>query len=97
MIRLQTPVPALYRGFVLHPDDATDPRVFRVDLSRFGMPTVRLVFGSSHGSERPAIHTGLGGQPISLYKQPDETIRRQLVAGATLLRARRNARKKNLK
>jgi CubicO group peptidase (beta-lactamase class C family) len=90
MIRLQTPVPALYRGFPLHPDDATDPYVFRVDLSGFGMPTVRLVFGSDHGSGPTAIHTDLGGQPISLHKQPLSLAS----AMRSLLRARRNAHKK---
>jgi hypothetical protein len=90
MIRLQTPVPALYRGFPLHPDDATDPYVFRVDLSGFGMPTVRLVFGSDHGSGPTAIHTDLGGQPISLHKQPLSLAS----AVRSLLRARRNAHRK---
>lgn len=75
-IRLLTPVPALYRGFPLHPDDATDPRVFRVDLSGLGMPTVRLAFGSDHGSGPTAIHTDLGGQPISLYKQTEKVVNR---------------------
>lgn len=107
MIRLQTPIPALYRGFVLYPDDATDPRVFRVDLARFGMPTLRLVFGSDHGSGPTAIHTDLGGQPISLYRRPAEGAPRPSIACAlaalglataarSLLRARRNAHKKEL-
>ena len=33
MIRALVPVPALYRGLVLHPDDEDDPTVFRLDLS----------------------------------------------------------------
>jgi CubicO group peptidase (beta-lactamase class C family) len=82
MIRLQTPVPALHRGFPLHPDDPTDPHIFRVDLSRFGMPTVRLVFGSDQGSGPTAIHTDLGGQPISLHKQPARAARRPSIAVA---------------
>jgi len=28
MLRILTPIPALYRGFALHPDDADDPYVF---------------------------------------------------------------------
>ena len=36
MVRLLTPVPALYRGLPLQPDDKTDPYVFRLDLSRSG-------------------------------------------------------------
>ena len=45
MVRLLTPVPALYRGLPLQPDDAADPYVFRLDLSPFGMSPVRVVFG----------------------------------------------------
>ena len=37
MVRLLTPVPALYRGLPLDPDDESDPYVFRLDLSQFGM------------------------------------------------------------
>ena len=44
MLRLLTPVPALYRGLPLLPDDETDPYVFRLDLSAFGMAPVRMVF-----------------------------------------------------
>jgi hypothetical protein len=31
MVRALTPMPALYRGFPLHPDDEQDPYVFRLD------------------------------------------------------------------
>ncbi len=84
MIRLLTPVPALYRGFTLHPDDPSDPYVFRLDLSGFGMPTVRLVFGDDEGAGVSVMHTDLGGQPISLYKTP-----------ASLRRARRGPRRES--
>lgn len=67
MIRLLTPIPALYRGFPLHPDDETDPDVFRIDLSRFGMSPVRLIFDPGSGNR--VIHTDMGGQPISLYER----------------------------
>jgi CubicO group peptidase (beta-lactamase class C family) len=70
MLRVLTPVPALYRGLPLHPDDHTDPYVFRLDLSRFGMSTVRLVFAHEAGGGVMAIHTDLGSQPASLYRQP---------------------------
>jgi CubicO group peptidase (beta-lactamase class C family) len=69
MIRLLTPVPALYQGFPLHPEDENDPYVFRIDLSRFGMPPVRLVFDCGAGPGNRLIHTDLGGQPISLYER----------------------------
>jgi hypothetical protein len=36
--RFLTPIAVLYRGFPLHPVDDTDPNVFRIDLSDFGLP-----------------------------------------------------------
>ena len=52
MVRVLTPIPALYRGFPLHPDDETDPYVFRIDLSEFGVGTARVVFGREPGAGR---------------------------------------------
>ncbi|HYU49029.1 MAG TPA: serine hydrolase domain-containing protein [Candidatus Limnocylindria bacterium] len=68
MVRVLTPVPALYRSFPLHPDDEKDPYVFRLDLSRFGMATVRVVFSREAGVGTTAAHTDL--QSLSLYKRP---------------------------
>ena len=68
MIRALTPIPALYRGFRLHPDDEDDPYVFRLDLSGSGTSTVRVVFGRDAGSGRTAIHADLGGQPLSMVR-----------------------------
>ena len=34
----------LYQGLQLHPDGTEDPYVFRVDLSKYGLGTVRVVF-----------------------------------------------------
>lgn len=70
MLRVLSPIPALYRGLPLHPDDENDPYVFRIDLARFGMPTVRLVFGHEAGAGAKVVHTDLGSQPLSLCKQP---------------------------
>jgi CubicO group peptidase (beta-lactamase class C family) len=70
MLRVLTPVPALYGGLPLHPDDETDPYVFRLDLSRFGTPTVRLVFGHGPGAGADAVHTDLGSQPLTLHRRP---------------------------
>ncbi|HSL34773.1 MAG TPA: serine hydrolase domain-containing protein [Candidatus Limnocylindrales bacterium] len=66
MARILTPVPALYRGVPLHPDDEADPYLFRVDLSPLGMPTVRLAFDHEAGVGTTAVHTDL--QSLSLYK-----------------------------
>jgi CubicO group peptidase (beta-lactamase class C family) len=70
MLRLLTPVPALYRGFPLYPDDPNDPDVFRLDLSAFGLATVRVVFGRDGGHGVTAVHVDLPGQPLSLLKRP---------------------------
>jgi CubicO group peptidase (beta-lactamase class C family) len=70
MIRALTPVPALYRGLPLHPDDEDDPYVFRLDLSGFGLGTVRVVFGRDAASGAAAIHADLGGQPLSFIRRP---------------------------
>jgi hypothetical protein len=70
MIRWLMPIPALYRGLALHPDDEDDPYVFQVDLSGLGMGTVRVVFGRDIASGTPAIHADLAGQPVSLVRRP---------------------------
>ncbi len=75
MVRLLTPVPALYRGLPLRPDDETDPYVFRLDLSEYGMASVRMVFARVVDGLATAIHTDLGGQPWSLIRVSDATTR----------------------
>jgi len=67
MVRLLTPLPALYRGLALRPDEEQDPYVFRLDLSKFGT-TVRVAFAREPGVGTTALHTDL--QLQSLYKQP---------------------------
>ncbi|HSL27419.1 MAG TPA: serine hydrolase domain-containing protein [Acidimicrobiia bacterium] len=69
-IRLLAPIPAMYNGFPLHPDNENDPYVFRIDLSGLGLSPVRLVFDCRAGPGRRSIHTDLGGQPISLIERP---------------------------
>lgn len=70
MVRLLTPIPMLYRGLPLHPDDETDPYLFWLDTSKFGMLTVRIVFGHEGEVGTIAVHTDLGSQPLSLFKRP---------------------------
>jgi hypothetical protein len=70
MLRGLNPVPALYRGFVLHPDDHGDPYVFRVDASEFGMGTARIVFGRDPDGTM-TVHPDV--MPLSLRKQPGST------------------------
>jgi CubicO group peptidase (beta-lactamase class C family) len=70
MVRAIAPLPALYRGLTLHPDDEQDPYVFRLDLSGFGMSTLRIVFSHEAGPGATAVHADLPGQPLSLVRPP---------------------------
>jgi CubicO group peptidase (beta-lactamase class C family) len=67
-LRPLTPIPALSRSFPLHPDDDTDPYVFRVDLSQFGIGTSRVVFSHEPGAGATSFH--LDFAPPSFDKQP---------------------------
>ncbi len=67
-LRGLSPLPALYKGFPLHPDDDTDPYVFRIDLSQFGLGTARIVFSREPGAGTTGIHTDM--LPLSLRKRP---------------------------
>jgi len=66
-IRTVTPIPALYRGLVLHPDDETDPYVFRIDLSRYGIPPTRIVFSRDPAGPTTGVH--VDGLPLSAEKR----------------------------
>ncbi|MGH8838146.1 MAG: serine hydrolase domain-containing protein [Jiangellaceae bacterium] len=67
MIRALSPIPALYRGFRLHPDDDKDPDVFRIELPWFGIGTGRVVFSREPGEGATAVH--LDFAPLSFEKQ----------------------------
>jgi hypothetical protein len=68
-LRLQvlTPVPSAARGLDLHPDDPADPYVFRIDLSRYGMGTARVVFSQDARGRTDAVHFDRG-QLLSAVK-----------------------------
>jgi hypothetical protein len=68
VIRLLSPIPVLRRGFVLHPDDAADPYVFRVELPWFGIGTARVVFSREPGGATKAVHLDAG--VLSFHKGP---------------------------
>ncbi|GAA2093858.1 hypothetical protein GCM10009841_03880 [Microlunatus panaciterrae] len=55
-IRALSPIPALFRGLPLHPDDAEDPDVFRLDLARYGLGTARVVFSRDAGGMATGVH-----------------------------------------
>ena len=78
-LRALSPVPAVYRGFPLHPDDDKDPRVFRIDLSQFGLGTARIVFSCEPGAGTTRIHTDM--VPLSLRKQPASQNPRRWITG----------------
>ena len=80
MLRGLSPVPAVYRGFPLHPDDDDDPTVFRIDLSEFGIGTGRVVFSGESGRGTTAVHIDFF--PPSLRKRPATTNPRRWVTGA---------------
>jgi hypothetical protein len=56
MVRTLSPLPALYRGLQLHPDDPNDPYVFRIDLSRYGLGTGRVVFSRHATGATTGLH-----------------------------------------
>jgi CubicO group peptidase (beta-lactamase class C family) len=68
MMRFLSPIPALYRGVPLHPDDDNDPYVFRVSLPLFGSGTYRVAFSQEPGVGTTALHLDFG--PLSFQKQP---------------------------
>jgi hypothetical protein len=80
MVRALSPIPALYKGFVLHPDDPKDPYVFRIDLSRFDIGTARVVFGRDPGTARMRVQLEL--YPLALQQQPASTNPRLWGTGA---------------
>ncbi len=65
MLRFLSPVPALYRGVELHPDDEADPYVFRMELPFPGMGSGRVVFRTA-----PENVFHLEFAPISFRKAP---------------------------
>jgi CubicO group peptidase (beta-lactamase class C family) len=77
MVRLLTPVPVPFRGLPLEPDDARDPCLFRLDLSRFGIAPLRVVFSRDAGGRATAAHVDLVGQPWTLVRRPDARSRRR--------------------
>jgi CubicO group peptidase (beta-lactamase class C family) len=79
MIRVLSPIPAAYRGFVLHPDDETDPYVFRIDLTQFGIGTVKVVFSRDPGGET-SVHIDFA--PMTLQKRPAIKHPRRWITGA---------------
>ncbi len=79
-LRLLSPIPALYRGFALHPDDEKDPFVFRIDASKFEIGTTRVIF--SREPRRGTMRVHLEVMPLSLEKRPASKNPRLWITGA---------------
>jgi CubicO group peptidase (beta-lactamase class C family) len=67
VLRTVSPIPALFRGLQLHPDDQEDPYAFRIDLSRYGLATAKVVFTRDHSGVTTGIH--LDGVLLSAAKR----------------------------
>jgi Beta-lactamase len=78
-IRFLVPVPALYQGFLLHPDDPDDPYVFRIELPWLGIGTCRVLFGNTPDGVT-GLHLEFG--PLSFDKRPAATNPRRWAIGA---------------
>jgi CubicO group peptidase (beta-lactamase class C family) len=93
--RLLSPIPALRRGFALVPDDERDPDLFRIDLSPYGMPLVRVAFSRREQDAASEINTDLA--MLSFRRQPPPASKMGwrrwavlgLIATAALMRSRR--------
>jgi CubicO group peptidase (beta-lactamase class C family) len=79
-LRALSPIPAMYKGFQLHPDDAGDPYSFRIDLSETGLESMRVVFGQDAEGATASVH--LDVMPLTLIKRPSTRNPRRRVAGA---------------
>jgi CubicO group peptidase (beta-lactamase class C family) len=68
VLRALSPIPALWRGVPLYPDDEHDPDVFRIELPAIGGGTTRVVFGRDPGGAATALHLDVA--PLSFEKRP---------------------------
>jgi CubicO group peptidase (beta-lactamase class C family) len=75
-----SPASAVRHGLRLHPDDESDPDVLRVDLSRLGLGTSRVVFGRGPDGAVDGLH--LGAAPISLRRRRERPLARRRAARA---------------
>ena len=84
VLRIVSPIPALLRGFELHPDDSNDPYAFRIDLSDMGIGTGRILFSkepdAADRSPATAVHFDL--TPMTAYRRPAISNPRRWVQGA---------------
>jgi hypothetical protein len=80
MLRFLTPIPTLWRGFRLVPDDGNDPDVFRIEFPASEMDPMRVVFARAPGGSADRLHLDL--MPLTLTKQSAASNPRRWAAGA---------------
>jgi CubicO group peptidase (beta-lactamase class C family) len=85
--RFLSPLPPLYKGFVLHPDDESDPYAFRIELSGFGTASIPLQVVFSRHPDTGAVSVHVDLQSVSADKQPTATNPRRWVSGALAVAA----------
>ena len=85
--RFLSPIPPLYTGFPLHPDDENDPYAFRIEFGGLGMATIpmQIVFSRDPDTGSVTVHVDL--QSVSAEKQPARTTPRRRVTGALAVAA----------
>jgi CubicO group peptidase (beta-lactamase class C family) len=81
-LRFLSPIPPLYKGFLLHPDDENDPYAFRIEFSGLGMATIpmQVVFSRDPDTGTVSVHLDL--QSVSAEKQPVRTHPGRWITGA---------------
>ncbi|WP_278236768.1 serine hydrolase domain-containing protein [Isoptericola sp. AK164] len=67
VLRCLHPVPFLYRGVELVPDDPADPFSFAIDLTAAGLSPIRVVFAPDPESGRTAMHLEI--MPLTAYRR----------------------------
>lgn len=81
-LRFLSPIPMLYRGFPLQPDDDADPYVFRANLGDMAM---RIVFGQDESGRTTRVYPDI--MPLTMYRKPEALNPRRWAAGALALGA----------
>jgi hypothetical protein len=81
MLKPLHPIPAIRHGMRLHPDDPSDPWVFRLEMPEYGL-NLRVVFSQS--PENGRMVTRLLTDTFSFQKRPDARNPRRLACGGVL-------------
>ena len=102
VLRTLSPIPALWRGLRLRPGDKDDPYVFLIDLSPYGIDTVRVVFSRDDAGATTGVHLDgilLSAEKLTASSNPRlwATSVAGALAVATAVRAVRRARSKPYK